>query len=261
MSSGPAIFSPAYYERLETLERKHWWCRSVRRVGLAMIEPLLSGSGSVLDAGCGTGGFLLALGRQAPAARVVGLDASLDALARARGQRVRRVGGASVSRLPFARDLFDIVVSNDVIQHLPANDDERFLAEAWRVLKPRGFLCLRSNLGSPVPAGPELFRRYAPAELAGLVRESGFSIRNHVVLHPLAALWGSRRGRRLADSNPSHHGLTLSMPARAVNTAIDLYSRLEDGVVRRLPFRLPRGDSQIVLAQKTDRYTAHAADD
>ena len=261
MSFRPAILTPAYYELLETLEKRHWWCRSVRRVGLHLVEPLVPGAGALLDAGCGTGGFLAAFETRNPAARGVGADVSFDALSRARANGVRPLIGASVDALPFASGRFDVVVSNDVLQHLPAGRDERCLAEAWRVLKPGGFLCLRANLGDPVQPHPGLARRYDRRALARLVREAGFVIRKHLLLHPLAALWSDLRGPRAAEHAEGGHGLALSLPPAPLNAAMDAYGRIEDAVVRRLPFVLPRGDAQVLLARKPGRYTPPAADE
>lgn len=252
---GPEIFTPEYYERLETLEREHWWCRSVRRVGLDLLRPFLRSGDRVLDAGCGTGGFLLALGQR----RAVGADLSLDALARARGNGLRPVLAASVTGLPFEDGRFAAVVSNDVLQHLPPGEDSRCLAEAWRVLEPGGHLCVRTNIGESAAASGH--RRYAAADLTRLLERGGFAIRRHLVLHPVARLRADLRESRRPAHAEGRHGLTLSLPPPPVNAAMDLYSRLEDAVVRRLPFTLPRGDAQIVLARKSDRYTAAAADE
>lgn len=250
MSRAPAILTPAYYERLSVVERRHWWCRSVRRVALGLLSRMAPDARVVLDAGCGTGGFLAALGARDAAMRAVGADLSLDALALARGHGLRHLIGASVLELPVASRTIDLVVSNDVLQHLPEGADARALAEARRVLKPGGFLCLRSNLGPPVSAGPSLHRRYDRDTLSRLVSGAGFSVRGHIVLHPLAALWNDlRRGR--GSKSPDHpHGLSIALPGEPANAVIDLYTRAEDAVVRRLPFTLRSGDGQIVLAQK-----------
>jgi SAM-dependent methyltransferase len=253
MSRGPAVLTPSYYERLDVLEQRHWWCRSVRRVALALIDRLGSDAGVALDAGCGTGGFLVALGERRSALYGIGADLSLDALGRARGHGVRRLIDASVVELPVASGEIDLVVSNDVLQHLPAGEDGRAVAETYRVLKPGGFFCLRSNLGSPVESGPTLHRRYDPIGLSRLVHEAGFLILEHIILHPFARLWAALRGQQSGDHPDAHHGLSLALPAAPVNAAIDVYTRLEDAIVRRLPFRLSQGDAQIVLAQKPHR--------
>jgi SAM-dependent methyltransferase len=257
MTGGPEIFSPSYYERLDLLERRHWWCRSVRRVALRMIEPLTALTGVVLDAGCGTGGFLAAMAARHPSMRGVGADVSIDALGRARGHGVERLIDASVVALPVVSERIDLVVSNDVLQHLPEGEDARAVAETYRVLKPGGYFCLRSNLGTPVAAGPSLHRRYDRPALSRLVQAGGFSILKHRVLHPLAGWWTSLHDQAPGEGEGEHkesgHGLSLVLPAAPINAAIDLYTRLEDAIVRRLPFCVPRGDSQILLAQKPRR--------
>jgi SAM-dependent methyltransferase len=253
MSHGPAIFTPSYYERLEILERRHWWCRSVRRVALGLIERLAPDARIVLDAGCGTGGFLAALSARRLSVRGVGADVSLDALERARGNGVGRLMGASVVELPVGSGKVDLLVSNDVLQHLPEGADRRAVAEAYRVLRPGGFFCLRSNLGVPIASSPALHQRYDRAVLSRLIDEAGFSILEHVVLHPLARLWSDLRRAGESEHSDGQHGLALTLPSPPVNVAMDLYTRFEDAVVRRRPFRSLPGDAQIVFAQKPER--------
>ena len=51
--------------------------------------------------------------------------------------------------LPFADQLFDVVYSDSVLEHLPGNDPvERFAAEVQRVGK--GWFITTPNLGYPV---------------------------------------------------------------------------------------------------------------
>jgi SAM-dependent methyltransferase len=251
VTSAPAIFSPSYYERLDVLERRHWWCRSVRRVAIDLIRPLGARAGIVLDAGCGTGGFLSALAAGRFAMRGIGADLSLDALDLARGHGLRDLMDASVVALPVASQAIDLVISNDVLQHLPAEEDRRAVAESYRVLKPGGYFCLRSNLGAPVAADPSLHRRYDRESFARLVSEQGFSILKHVLLHPLARLWSDlRRPARGGHHEHHSHGLSLALPPAPINAVMDLYARAEDAIVRRLPLRAPLGDAQIILAQR-----------
>jgi 2-polyprenyl-6-hydroxyphenyl methylase/3-demethylubiquinone-9 3-methyltransferase len=91
----------------------------------------------ILDLGCG-GGFLSNylgwLGH-----RVVGLDASEDALAVARlhdrSGRVRYQAGDAL-QLPFQAASFDAVCAMDFLEHV--ENPERAIAEAARVLRPSG---------------------------------------------------------------------------------------------------------------------------
>ena len=253
MSHGPAIFSPEYYQRLERLERRHWWCRSVRRVALRLIDEYAPDARLVLDAGCGTGGFLAALTARRRELSAIGADVSLDALARARGGASRLVG-ASVVGLPVGSGRIDLVISHDVLQHLPSGEDRGALAEAFRVLRPRGYLCLRSNLGASVSSGPALARRYDRAALSRLVADAGFRILEHIVLHPLARVWSDLRPAGRGDSHAGgHQGLSLSLPPAPVNFAMEAFTRLEDPIVRRWPSLARTGDVQVLFAQKSDR--------
>ncbi len=50
---------PDYYRRLHAVEEQHWWHVGMREITAALLrERLARGHLSLLDAGCGTGGFL-----------------------------------------------------------------------------------------------------------------------------------------------------------------------------------------------------------
>ena len=94
-----------------------------------------------LDAGCGTGAFLLPLARRlAPyGATVIGLDLAEGTLGQARasmqaeGLPVDCVIG-DVEALPFDDSSFDLVLANYMLYHVP--DLDRAIAELRRVLRP-----------------------------------------------------------------------------------------------------------------------------
>jgi ubiquinone/menaquinone biosynthesis C-methylase UbiE len=108
------------------------------------IEPIERGD-SVLDVGCGVGLDLyiasLLVGEEG---HVWGIDLSEDMIQRAR----RNLGKLAVknvemdvvssSRLPFAEELFDVVISNGVINLSP--DKPGLFGEIHRLLKPGGRL-------------------------------------------------------------------------------------------------------------------------
>lgn len=115
------------------------------------------GAGSLLDLGCGAGQYLLAATRAGVEA--VGVDASLCQLILAR--RLLDDEGlnaalalANVEQLPFRPEAFRSAVATDVIEHL--DDPDLLLAEAARVLSPRGVLWLTTPSRFSLTAEPHV---------------------------------------------------------------------------------------------------------
>lgn len=118
----------------------------------------------VLDVGCGTGTLaLLAAERVGAEGRVVGIDPSVEMIAKAREKAVARVnqGAAAVSfevaaigSLPFEDASFDVVLSSLMFHHLPAEEQQSGLREVRRVLAAGGRLFIVDFLGQ----GPLLHR-------------------------------------------------------------------------------------------------------
>ena len=115
-----------------------------RRVHPEVLRELLEESGidaqsSVLDVGCGTGNYIVAL-ESAVGCRSWGIDPSSEMLAEA-SQRPGTVGfqAGRAEQLEFTTSFFDLVFSVDVIHHL--EDITRYFQEACRVLKPGGRAC------------------------------------------------------------------------------------------------------------------------
>jgi len=112
------------------------------------FERFLVGPGDrVLDMGCGGGRHAFALYRRG--CHVVALDRSASELHNVEtmfaalrdegevpaGASARTVRGDAYA-LPFGDDNFDAVIAAEVLEHLP--DDERAMAELYRVLRPGG---------------------------------------------------------------------------------------------------------------------------
>lgn len=106
----------------------------LRAVEARFYQDLLPLQEPMLDVGCGDGHFASVAFPRAP---TVGVDPSGDVLREAKGRAAyhhlaQSVGGA----LPFADRFFATVVSNSVLEHIPAVD--AVLAEIGRVLVPGG---------------------------------------------------------------------------------------------------------------------------
>jgi len=89
----------------------------------------------VLDDGCGIGTYVAKLGELAD--QVFGLDYELERVAEA-ARRLERplLVCAAGEQLPFPEASFDLVLSNEVIEHV--RDDRAAVAEMVRVLRPGG---------------------------------------------------------------------------------------------------------------------------
>ena len=98
---------------------------------------------SVLEVGCGSGGYALYIAEKV-GCRIVGLDinalgignANQLALARSLASEARFEQCDASKSLPFEGDTFDAVFANDVLCHLPGRPE--VLGEMFRILKPGG---------------------------------------------------------------------------------------------------------------------------
>lgn len=123
----------------------------------------------VLDVGCGTGNYALAL-RDRTGCAVIGIDPARRMLAQARlrdRERAIPFVQGTAERLPFAGGTFDLLCSVDVIHHV--GDRPAFFREALRVLRRGGRLCTVTDSPADIRARVPLsshFPETVPVELA-----------------------------------------------------------------------------------------------
>lgn len=102
---------------------------------------MLSGSSpkKLLDVGCGDGGLGLLLGR-ALGSKVYGVDIAQKGVLLAKKKGVAAKVGDVQRRIPFDSGQFDVIVANEIIEHL--YDPDTFLKEVSRVLAKNGLLII-----------------------------------------------------------------------------------------------------------------------
>lgn len=244
---------PVIYERIAEIEREHWWYE-VRRVIIArLLEPLLPPSGlrRVLSVGCGTGAELTFLSRYGV---VTGVDPSEAAIRFCRAQGLgAEVFQASVEKLPFADDTFDIAFALDVLEHV--RDDRRALGELYRVLRPGRIAVIA------VPAFPVLWskaderahhiRRYQKHELREKIERAGFAVLrltyfNTLLFFPIAA---AKLVSRVREPN-FLLGAEVDLPPPWLNRLLGAVFAVESHLVPVL--NLPFGISLLAIVRKTD---------
>jgi len=89
--------------------------------------------GLVFENGLGLGAYLARL--ESDAKQAIGLDVELERTIQAR-QHVQQVICGIGEQLPFSNDYFDLILSNEVLEHV--NDDFQVIKEMVRSLKPGG---------------------------------------------------------------------------------------------------------------------------
>jgi SAM-dependent methyltransferase len=169
--------------RTEPFERHHarydeWFERheAAYRSELEAVRWLLPAGGRGLEIGVGSGRFA------APLGVAVGVDPARSLLPYA-ARRGIRVAGAVAEHLPFRDAVFDYAVIVTTICFV--DDAARMLAEARRVLRPGGRVCV-GLVAREGPLGRHYVRNrgrspfyrdavfYSSAEVDALLRDAGF---------------------------------------------------------------------------------------
>jgi len=103
-------------------------------------------SQDILDVGCGFGGTLASLNENYQQMNLIGLNIDERQLTRARKQVIATKNNTikfqqgDACNLPFADNSFDVILAVECIFHFSSR--EQFFKEAYRVLKPNGYLAL-----------------------------------------------------------------------------------------------------------------------
>lgn len=236
---------------MDAAEDGMWWYRALHAQALAALDAAPSGvpSGApLLDAGCGTGGFLARLRQARPGLAAAGLEYMPQAAARARAKAGVPVAVGTVNAMPFGPASFGAVVSLDVLCHA-AVEPGRALAEAFRVLAPGGRLVLNLPAFEWLRSTHDLrvhnARRYTAAEAGALLAAAGFAaIRPrywNALLLPLMAL--QRKVLARAPGNRSDVAAFSPWLDRSLHAVTSLERRL---TAAGLPW--PAGGSVLATA-------------
>ena len=245
---------PELYETFSAVEDRHWWFSARRQYIRRLIERYVVSDDGIAfcEVGCGTGGNLQMLAREATV-DAVEMDDFGRACAIARNvEGVRTIEAGSLpDELPFTGP-YQAVYSLDVIEHL--REDSAAVKALGGLLSGDGTLFLT------VPAYQWMWsyhdeanhhiRRYTRAELCRVVEEAGlqvvYSSYFNTILAPLAI------AARFADKFMSvfrapRSSIGLEMPPAWVNRILAAIFGLERHLAGRVS--VPFGLSIVVVAK------------
>ncbi len=238
------------YKLMYDLEAKHWWYRGLHDLIFSAIRDNL-GPGKrsrILDAGCGTGFTLRHLNGCGIS---IGIDISETALGYCRKRGLSKITRASVSALPFSDDIFDMVVSTDVLYHKLVEEDTAAIYEMGRVLKRGGILILHLPAHEFLRRGHDervhTRHRYESGEVAHKLRESGFEIikisyRNFSLLLALFLF------KLMKTNNVKGASADLQPVWKPLNLTLYFISRIENLILGKMNLSL--GASVFCIARK-----------
>ena len=245
----------AQFEEMYNLEETYWWFVGQRRLVAALASRYASRPcPRILDVGCGTGGALAGLHTQGT---TCGCDLSGIALGLAQQRGLTNLAASRAESLAFRPDSVDVVLSCDVLEHVPR--DDLALGEMRRVLTPGGVLI------ATVPAYPRLWsshddvlghvRRYQRRPLRQAVTAAGFEIVKltyavTLALPPIAVLRSMGKLRRKKPDVSAGVGLII-LP-QPLNQLLVRGLDLERWLILRGRY-LPWGCSLVVVARKPGR--------
>lgn len=173
--------NPAEFANIARSERDFWWYRGMRDILFRLLDFHLAGRkiSRALEAGCGTG-YLSQIMQQERGWPVIPMDISGDGLRYAREMGVERAVQADTTRLPFADGAFDLVMSIDVLAHLPRPMEFDAARELVRVLRRGGMLAIRTSALEILRSRHSEFaferQRFTRSRLLDMVTSSGIRV-------------------------------------------------------------------------------------
>ncbi len=218
----------AEYHHLAQLEDQLWYFSSLHQhMERELLRAMRNGrAGKVLDAGCGTGGFIARMQRKHPQWTLDGLDFSPLACKFSKERTGATITEGSITSLPYADEQFDAVVSADVLCQV----DNPFDAarEFFRVIKPGAVVVIN------VPAYMWMWsyhddqvhtkHRYTSNEVRSLLSTAGFRgiQTTHWNALPFPVIWAkrkllSRRDETTSDVKP--YSIFVQAPFRLAMVA------------------------------------------
>lgn len=241
------------YKNIFENESSHFFYVANHKIILELVKKYFTKKGKkgrqILDAGCGTGMLAKKLSRFG---QVIGVDISGEALKFARKRKVK-TKKASVTKLPFKDNFFDLVVCIDVLYHKQVKDSQA-LNELFRVLKPDGIAIFRVPANSWLRRSSDVYVhtrvRYDINNLKYKLEKAGFCLEkisfiNMLLLPPAILSYFLEKIR-----GPQNVSSPIIKLPKLLNGLVTLLLSFEATLINIKRVNLPFGLGLIAIARK-----------
>lgn len=244
------------YEVMAEVETHHWWYRVLHSLVLDTIErERMSKNIHILDAGCGTGGLIHSL-KAAGYRQIKGFDLSPIAvdICQKKGFDVE-LGNLNDIATIQAPSKFDVIISNDTLCYLSADQQLAFIKNAYMRLNRGGLLMMNlpalAAFRGTHDRAVGILHRFDRLEMKALIQSIGFEALTlrywPFSLSP--AIFGVRAWQRLTyDPASSIKPLSdLKTHSTFLNALLFRFLRLEIRLARNALF----GSSLFTVLRRT----------
>lgn len=238
------------YQSNYELENNYWWFTARAQIIRAMMQRYCTGlkpGDTVVDVGCGTGGFLASI---ADLYTAVGLDVSDTAIAYCRRRGIKQLYKTTLEDFSPQGLNIKALLMLDVIEHI--DDDGSVVARAYDLLPPGGYLI------ASVPAYQWLWsthddlhmhkRRYTRKRFEDLLTGRGFSIVKSTYFNTF--LFPAAVAKRLLEKNKKYESAhdVVDRVSPGMNSLLRTVFAMESPLLTRM--NLPFGLSVFAIARK-----------
>lgn len=238
------------YQSNYELESNYWWFTARAQIIRTLMERYCTGlqpGDTIVDVGCGTGGFLASV---ADRYTVVGLDVSDTAIAYCRRRGIERLYKGTLEEFSPQGLHVKALLMLDVIEHI--DDDRAVVQRAYELLPPGGYLI------ASVPAYQWLWsthdelhmhkRRYTRSGFERLLTGAGFGIEKSTYFNSL--LFPVAVARRMLEKNKQYQSAhdVVDRVSPGVNKLLHTVFAAESSLLTWM--NLPFGLSVFTIARK-----------
>ena len=237
------INSKNEYIKMDGVEGKHWWYKSLHKLVLNSIESNFNSKEiNILDAGCGTGGLLEYL-RSKNYNNISGYDLSKDAVELSNQKGLNTIELDLIDYQNTDKK-YDVIISNDTMYFFNLEEQKRILDEFYLSLNRGGILILNlpsfNAFGGIHDKAVGVENRFNAKMVDDMIDNDKFEIIQKTywpfLLSPLIYLVRLAQRVQLKNNSNVRYVSDIDVPPEIINNTLYSIITLENKYIKRKPF-------------------------